>query len=150
MRHRVREIGHLSGRYVCIQCSEHFANWTDAAEHEKRPRERNLLRPGREVTRYTIEMVRIGARFCDELRQELTPAQITRAVMANRREQSADVCHTHDYCDANEPMAAAFRRVMGRDCDPLSDRDSTVWAGAWDLAKLTEFNLTEEVLDAVR
>ncbi len=99
-------------------------------------------------TRYTVEMIQIAARFCDELRDDLTPAEITRAVMANRRERNPNVCHTHDHCDANEPMARAFRRIMGRDVDPESERDCALWGGAWGLAVLTEFNLTEEVLNA--
>lgn len=51
---------------------------------------------------------------------------------------AAGVCASHDYCDANMPMAAAFESVMGRpalpDDGPMSDDDMRLWNEAWAIA----------------
>jgi hypothetical protein len=44
------------------------------------------------------------------------------------------VCHSHDFCDANDSMAAAFKRVMGRDIDGDNEADCALWNAAWEIA----------------
>lgn len=48
-------------------------------------------------------------------------------------------CASHDFCDANMPMADAFRSVMGRDIlrddAPPSDADCALWGKAWAIAR---------------
>ena len=46
---------------------------------------------------------------------------------------SDSACASHDFCDANMVMDAAFTAVMGREQDG-SDPDMKLWATAWDMA----------------
>lgn len=46
----------------------------------------------------------------------------------------AGTCATHDFCDANEIMAAAWKEVMGTEVDVGDDEQSAVWSAAWNLA----------------
>lgn len=59
------------------------------------------------------------------------------AANATRRDNT---CASHDYCDANDAMAHAFRASTGRDytCDSTADDDALVTA-AWRIAKLNGF-----------
>lgn len=56
-----------------------------------------------------------------------------------RRNATADypaaVCASHDFCDANDVMAEAFKRVTGHSPRPWSDDDSALWSRAWLAAK---------------
>lgn len=44
------------------------------------------------------------------------------------------VCASHDFCDANMPMADAFESIMGRPVDPANDDDAALWSAAWNVA----------------
>ena len=75
----------------------------------------------------------IGALFVQQLRAELPPAHF--AEMQNLNSVADDgVCHSHDYCDANEVMAEAFAQVVGREIDLQSDDDRALWSSAWRYA----------------
>lgn len=82
----------------------------------------------------------IGTAFAGMLKAQLTPAQW--AEMRERNIGAGDlVCHSHDYCDANMPMASAFEAVMGRPILPegddaeMAEADCVIWNAAWDYAK---------------
>lgn len=47
----------------------------------------------------------------------------------------AKSCATHDFLDANVPMAAAFESVMGRPFDADEDADVSLWNMAWEIAR---------------
>ncbi len=61
----------------------------------------------------------------------------------NREEYGPNVCASHDFCDANMPMAEAFESLFGREPDLISDTDFNIWAEAWDLAKAKGFWVTQ-------
>lgn len=73
----------------------------------------------------------IADAFETELRAELSADELREAVAANRDEPNPAICHTHDFCDANMVMAAAFERVLGRPIDLQSDADRALWGAAW-------------------
>ena len=52
----------------------------------------------------------------------------------NANEKHADVCHSHDFIDANEVMDDAFREVLGREIRQQVDADCQLWNEAWSLA----------------
>lgn len=62
---------------------------------------------------------------------------------------AGNICASHDFCDANEVMAAAFQEVTGREIDLQSDADSGLWSAAWKLAKEDDFE-TDCVTDDER
>lgn len=49
-------------------------------------------------------------------------------------------CASHDYCDANMPMAEAFEDVLGYEPDGGDEGDCALWNDAWDLSKRVGFN----------
>lgn len=52
----------------------------------------------------------------------------------NRKHRDDGCCASHDFCDANVTMDAAFTDVTGREtCH--SDEDVALWNAAWDYAK---------------
>ena len=57
---------------------------------------------------YTTEQA--AARFVDGLRAALGAENFARMQRLNADETAAGVCHSHDFVDANEVMAAARRR----------------------------------------
>jgi hypothetical protein len=94
----------------------------------------------------------LAREFSRVLRQHLSPCDVACAIAANRAEADPGVCHSHDYCDANMAMDAAFttthRRsiIMPSDVDenpaldPQHVADFKLWGEAWDIAKATDFD----------
>jgi hypothetical protein len=91
---------------------------------------------GEEVTK-----VEIATKFCEVLREWLKGWKMEKVIARNRASQDPGVCHSHDFCDANEAMAAAFES-FGLDTpeDQYGEKSFALWNEAWDLAKLAEFN----------
>lgn len=74
--------------------------------------------------------------FAAMLRLDLSPEQFAEMKRLNQTPQyAAGSCASHNYCDANDVMAAAFKQVVGRPSDPSSDADAALWNAAWDLAR---------------
>jgi hypothetical protein len=57
----------------------------------------------------------------------------------NRHETDGQICHSHDFCDANMTMYAAFLDLFGRVMDLTSQEDMDLVNAAWDKAKQNEF-----------
>ena len=78
----------------------------------------------------------IAEAFAANLRQNLSAADYAEMVRRNRTpEYNNDSCASHDFCDANVEMDAAFKRVMGRECDNNSSQDCAIWNEAWEIAR---------------
>lgn len=97
---------------------------------------------------FDVEKVaRCAALFVAGLREELTAAEFNAMRERNALETYKDVCHSHDFCDANMVMAAAFEKVMGREpftpCDveegacaeESAEADCEFFNVAWEMAK---------------
>ncbi len=78
--------------------------------------------------------------FTVELRETLTAEEWGWMYESNKQESNPGVCHSHDFCDANECMAEAWKKLGGDDEQILGDSDEgrAVWGAAWDLAKKNE------------
>ena len=91
----------------------------------------------------------IGRTFARLLKESLGDQTVRSIAYANRGEPDSAICHSHDYCDANEYMLAAFQEVMGRDpympCDVGSiaeaeiEKDQRLWDHAWNHATKHDF-----------
>lgn len=57
----------------------------------------------------------------------------------NAERSNPDVCHSHDYCDANMIMHAAGIRACGWAEDWDLDEVSILWNDAWELAQAGGF-----------
>jgi len=49
-----------------------------------------------------------------------------------------EVCHSHDFCDANEAMDRAARKMKIK-IDAGSEWDADLWNRSWDMAKKNHF-----------
>ena len=97
----------------------------------------------------TDPAVRALARaFARELTAMLGAGTIAEVARRNRAETDPGVCHSHDFCDANEAMLEAYRRVFGRPvvwtsgADPGAAVTDTL-NRAWDLAKTAGFDASK-------
>lgn len=89
----------------------------------------------------------LAGQFADVVHEWTTPAEFKEIKKLNAAETDSDVCHTHDFFDANEAMDAAFRRAFGRSChlpcdvdegvcsQAEADADMALWNAAWSQAK---------------
>ena len=78
--------------------------------------------------------------FCAELRKTLTAAQLAVVLRRNASpDRDPSVCHSHDFCDANEVMLAATKKCRMR-FDFNSDAHSVLWKAAWRMASAAGFD----------
>ena len=81
----------------------------------------------------TTQIDRLARAFLGELRKEVTPRQYREICKRNAAEPNPHVCHSHDFCDANIAMLAAF---LGEGIDaPADDAAYDEWSRVWDAAK---------------
>ena len=79
----------------------------------------------------------IARAFDARLIAEIGPDSYRAVIEMNASADSLG-CASHDYCDANEIMDAAFSDVMGRSTLPddeeafISQEDTDLWNDAWD------------------
>jgi hypothetical protein len=84
---------------------------------------------------------RIAELFSEKLRAVATDEEWAEMRAANRAEECAQVCHSHDFCDANVTMDEAFEEVTGRSAlsfESDSDEEAgafALWNEAWEIAK---------------
>lgn len=80
---------------------------------------------------------RLADEFASVLRKWLTDGEFAEMKRRNEADPAyaAGACASHDFCDANMAMEAAWRRVLGREVDAGSAADATLWNEAWELAR---------------
>lgn len=86
----------------------------------------------------------IARLFSYEVSTRLSESQLAAVRKLNRDEKLEYVCHTHDFCDANLLMDAAFVKcglVEDNDVDVIGEHLQPVWNAAWDVAKAAEFQV---------
>jgi len=84
----------------------------------------------------------LAATFVRILRQTIGDEKYAKVVALNGVELNPDVCHSHDFCDANMVMDAAFH-TFGVDPleygyteeDGMSQEVCDLWNAAWNRAK---------------
>jgi hypothetical protein len=72
----------------------------------------------------------VGDKFAELLRERLTDAEWQKMCKDNLAEIDANICHSHDYCDANMIMQDALDEFG------MSELDRDVWTTAWDYAAI--------------
>ncbi len=95
-----------------------------------------------------LEAFRIARAFSADLLASLGADKLREIVAENEANADPAICASHDHCDANMPMADAFRAVMGRDILPEIEADSALWNRAWDIAKRCKFWTLESIASA--
>lgn len=99
----------------------------------------------------SITEAQVARAFSKVLRNWLTPEEMTQVIAANKAERNPNICHTHDYCDANMAMCAAFEKVLGATEDEVCElvcsgsetvggtRATQIWSAAWRIAAANEY-----------
>lgn len=81
----------------------------------------------------------LSIQFSLLLQEQLGERDIDATIARNKKQSDKNICHSHDFCDANEVMNEAFQKVFGRELDSDSDFDASVWNNAWKQAKENNF-----------
>jgi hypothetical protein len=82
----------------------------------------------------------VAAEFAALLREDLSPREFKEMKARNAVQTDANICHSHDFCDANMVMDAALRAVLGDAAAYTSnlgnedDRVTKLWNAAWAIA----------------
>lgn len=82
-----------------------------------------------------VQAQQVGAAFESLLWERLGEENYREAAERNRRETNPLICHTHDFCDANQVMMDAFEKVLGREPDIQSPTDMQVFDAAWAIGR---------------
>ncbi len=81
----------------------------------------------------------LASAFAAMLQSELSADEWQAMRKKNGKGDYIAACASHDYCDSNMVMAAAFALIFGReflpDGAPPSDSDCSLWNEAWGIAK---------------
>ena len=78
--------------------------------------------------------------FSAALRSLLTPEQMESVILQNAEESCSNICHSHDFCDANVVMHEVFlARGMNTAAEGGIDQWGSLWDAAWNLAKYHGF-----------
>jgi hypothetical protein len=80
----------------------------------------------------------LATEFAIIIREWLTPEQCREIDARNADETDARICHSHDFCDANQAMIDALER-FNVELDVQSDEQHNLIQGAWDIAKKSGF-----------
>lgn len=94
-----------------------------------------MVADGAESSEYAAKRNAIATLFVEQLRADLTVEQFAEMQNLNAVADKG-ICHSHDYCNANEVMAPAFAQVVGREIDLQSDADRGLWNDAWAYAMI--------------
>jgi len=85
----------------------------------------------------------IAAEFSARVLAYVGPEKMAEIHRRNAVETNPNVCHTHDFCDANVFMDEAFAAVLGAPATDsgadgvgcMSDADMRLWDAAWRIFK---------------
>jgi hypothetical protein len=77
----------------------------------------------------------LATAFVAKLREMVGVESFIRVAAANARERTFSVCHSHDCCDANEVMSAAWDACFGIPNNPEVSSHADLWNAGWSAAK---------------
>lgn len=78
---------------------------------------------------------RIADEFGGLLIKAIGAGKYSEVLKLNQAEGARGVCHSHDFCDANEVMAEAFAIAIGRPINLQDARDRDLWNDGWNVWK---------------
>lgn len=91
----------------------------------------------------------LAKEFSAVLKEWIGTINLRKVIDTNRADITASWCASHDYCDANMAMDAAFTKIMGREFIFFNDEhpeteqqngeDTDLMNAAWTLAKENDF-----------
>jgi hypothetical protein len=85
-----------------------------------------------------MNAVELAKAFSEELRRVLTADEMGEVNRLNAEEANSGVCHSHDFCDANQVMLDA----MGDEFENTDEQNALI-SQAWNIAKAAEFDVDQ-------
>lgn len=102
-----------------------------------------LLHPSEGGAGMTADAHTLALEFSASLRALLSPEEMQLVILRNAAETHPNICHSHDFCDANVVLHEVF---LAHGMDPADeggmDRWGSLWDAAWNLAKAKNFDVT--------
>jgi hypothetical protein len=89
-------------------------------------------------TEYLVDEVlvsRMAVAFLGALHEEIGTENLVQVDARNREQSSPNVCHSHDFCDANMVMAHVWQQLTSCEVDVACQTQREIWNLAWDRAK---------------
>ena len=87
---------------------------------------------------------KLADRFIREMRSTLSVAQLQKVDARNAKQTDSGICHSHDFCDANEVMLEAWESLTTTDFSLQNKAHVAKWNGAWDMAKKQGFSRAKD------
>lgn len=81
----------------------------------------------------------LASEFKSVLSYWLTRDELIQIDLLNAGDDNSSVCHSHDFCDANQAMLDAMER-HGMDFDPSDESQASLINAAWTIAKQSGFS----------
>lgn len=105
-------------------------------------KEAEAIRQKRRLSHITADVM--ADKFVTLLKETLGPDTYAQVIARNMTIEYEGCCASHDFCDANEVMDAAFKSLAGfSTCDTggdgigcMSEECTALWNEAWTLAKV--------------
>lgn len=97
------------------------------------------------------QIEQLAREFSLKLRHYLSDHEMSQVISLNTADEDPEICHSHDFCDANQIMFEAFFKVFNRSCildaDPekepelaaVAKKDVDSINAAWTMAKENKF-----------
>lgn len=70
---------------------------------------------------------------------EWIPEKLFEVNLRNKEPRYAGCCATHDFCDSNQAMIAAFVKIFGKEPSVRNQKHNDITNNAWALAKEAQF-----------
>lgn len=95
--------------------------------------------PERTAELNRIKIEQLARAFSAQLLADIGEDKLKEVNALNDADKDVYGCHSHDFCDANMSMDAAFTKVIGHETDVSSQSDTDIWNAAWTIAKENKF-----------
>jgi hypothetical protein len=125
---------------LTVSVASIFAGLRDLEERANKADQIDIRNKAGELADGVVDT--IARAFIAEFQASHSAQQCTEVDARNAAEESENVCHSHDFCDANMVMDAAWLSLFGRSmCDHADQEAATaLWNAAWDRAKEIGFS----------
>ena len=87
---------------------------------------------------------KLAASFIRKMRSSLSVANLKKVDASNAKQTNPNVCHSHDFIDANEVMLEAWEALTTTNCSPQNKAHVAKWNAAWDMAKKQGFSRAKD------
>jgi hypothetical protein len=86
----------------------------------------------------------VALEFSNVLGAWLGPKKMREVVQLNAQEDNPNICHSHDFCDANMAMDEAMKKLgvepmIPTDEEGMPQEICDLWNRAWAMAKANKF-----------